>query len=266
MTSISGLILTMKTHKIIKETTSNNKTSQEIYIHAFDIQHKQFGSGTGITRINFNIYELRTSPDNTAILKIIIYKASHPNNHFIIQFIPYGIQGITNKDIYRTIIIKQNAFIAASFIIRVYDTEERDVDKFKQPITNSTYTQDIEATHESKLKENYFLIATKTEYKKTLFEAKEVVKNIYPQRSNIDLNTARQSMITPIINTNVLIYAQALMQFLESNPVQDNSFQKRLKIQFNENSITTKRDATLDIPQTIHNQSETKSVTFIDDE
>ena len=36
-------------------------------------------------------------------------------------------------------------------IIPVYDTEERDINKFKQLIENSTYIKDTEQTHESKI-------------------------------------------------------------------------------------------------------------------
>ena len=90
----------------MKEITTNNKIIQELVIPAFDIHNKEFGSGTEKERIISNVYEIRTSPDNAAILKSTICKASHPDNHLIIQFIPYGIQGITNKDIYKIIIKK----------------------------------------------------------------------------------------------------------------------------------------------------------------
>ena len=77
------------------------------------------------------IYELRTSPDNAAIFKSIICKASHPDNNPTIQFIPYRIQ-VTNKDIYKTLIKKQNVFISDSSIISIYEIEEGDVNKFKK--------------------------------------------------------------------------------------------------------------------------------------
>ena len=118
------------TKQLIKETSSDNKITQELVIPAFDIHNKEFGSGTGNERISSNVYELRTSPDNAAILKSILCKASHPDNNPTIQFILYGIQGITNKDIYKTIITKQNAFISDSSIIPIYEIEERDVGKF----------------------------------------------------------------------------------------------------------------------------------------
>ena len=38
------------------------------------------------------MYELRTSPNNAAILKNILCKASYPDNNQTIQLIPYGIQ------------------------------------------------------------------------------------------------------------------------------------------------------------------------------
>ena len=112
------------TKQFIKETSSNNKTTQELVIPAFDIHNKEFGSGTGTKRITSSVYELRTSPDNAAILKSILCEASHPDNNPIIQFIPNGIQGITNKDIYKTLIKKQNTFISDSSIIPIYEIEE----------------------------------------------------------------------------------------------------------------------------------------------
>ena len=108
----------------MQDITTETKTTQELVIPAYDIHNKKFGSGTGTERITTNVYEIRTSLDKTAILKSILCKASHPNNHPKIQFIPYGIQGITNKDMYKTIIKKQNTFIANSSIILIYMTSK----------------------------------------------------------------------------------------------------------------------------------------------
>ena len=43
------------------------------------------------------------------------------------------------------------------------------------------YIQDIEETYESTSKGNYFLITTKTDYRKTLTEANAMIKYIYPE-------------------------------------------------------------------------------------
>ena len=72
----------------MRDITTGTKTTQELVIPAFDIHNKEFGSGTGIERITTNIYEIRISPDNAAILKSILCKTSHPDNHPTIQFIP----------------------------------------------------------------------------------------------------------------------------------------------------------------------------------
>ena len=130
-----------------------------------------------------------------------------------IQFIPYDIQEITNKDIYRNIIKKPNSFISEESIISVYDIEEKDINKFKRLIMNTKYIQNIEQTHESKQKGKYFMIPTKTDYKKVVIEAKELVKYIYPDRNTEDLQTPRQINNNQIININVSTYAQDLMQF-----------------------------------------------------
>ena len=103
-------------------------------IPAFDIHHKEFETRIGNERITSNVYKLHTSSDNVAILKSILCKTSHLDNHPTIQCIPYGIQSITNKNIYKTIIKKQNAFISGSSTIPLYNGEERNINKFKQLI------------------------------------------------------------------------------------------------------------------------------------
>ena len=76
-------------------------------------------------------------------------KASQPDIHPTVQFIPYGIQGITNRDIYKKNIQKQNVFIKDKAIIPFYDINEEDVDKFAKLIKESKYIQGIEQTNES---------------------------------------------------------------------------------------------------------------------
>ena len=98
-------------------------------------------------RIEFFV---RTSPEHFTILKSILYKALHLDNHRTVQLIPYDIQSITNKDICKTIIKKQNALIKDNSMISVYDTEERDIAKFTQLIGNSQYIQKIEPINDSK--------------------------------------------------------------------------------------------------------------------
>ena len=85
----------------MKKSKTGDKTTQEIVIPAFDIHHKLFGSGNGEDRIITTVYEIKTSPTHAATLKSILCKASHPDDHHIVQFIPYGIHGVTNKDIYK---------------------------------------------------------------------------------------------------------------------------------------------------------------------
>ena len=71
----------MKTKKLMKYTTTNNTTTQELVIPAFVIHHKEFGSGTGNERITSNAYKIRTFQDNAVTLKIILCKASRPDNN-----------------------------------------------------------------------------------------------------------------------------------------------------------------------------------------
>ena len=200
---------------------------QEIFIPGYDIYHKVFGSGTRNDRITTNVYEIRPSPEHAPILKIIVCKASQPDNHPTVQFIPYGIQGITNRDMYKTIIRKQNAFIKDNSIIPVYDINDEDVDKFSKLIKESKYIQDIEQTNEATQKGKYFFITTKTNYRKGVVEVNEMIKYVYPDR---ETTTQRARPQVPIMHTNVSTYAQTLMSFHEANPVPTKSSNKRLNI------------------------------------
>ena len=90
-----------------------------------------------------------------------------------------------------------------------------------------------------------------------------MLKCLYPNRTSTDIQYSSQQNEDPIIHNNVSIYAQALMKFHESNPVPETSSHKRLKLQFNKKSNSTKRHSSKEIPQTIYNKSETKYVTSI---
>ena len=84
---------------------------------------------------------------------------------------------------------------------------------------------------------------------------------IYPNRKITDTNQLSQRNNIPILHTNVSTYAQALIQFNDSNPVPETSWHKRLNLQSNEKYISTKNNSTQEIAQTIHNKSENKTVT-----
>ena len=126
------------TKLLMEETISGYTVTQEIVIPAFDINQKVFGSGNGEERIITTVYEIRTSPTHASTLKRILYNISHSNNYPIVQFIPYGIQDITNKDIYKKIFGK-NAFIKDKSIIPVHDddVDEHEIEKKSKLIENT---------------------------------------------------------------------------------------------------------------------------------
>ena len=75
-----------------------------------------------------------------------------------------------------------------------------------------------------------------------------MLKYVYPNRPTNDIQYSSSPNESPIIHNNVSTYAQALMQFHESNPVPKISSHKRLKLQFNEKSHSNKRNAIKEIP------------------
>ena len=95
------------TKLLMQEKTTGNTVTQEIVIPAFDIHNTVFGFSNGEDRITTTVYEIRTSPQHTATLKSIQCNTSHSDNHHTVKFVPYEIQGITNKYIYKTMIKKK---------------------------------------------------------------------------------------------------------------------------------------------------------------
>ena len=100
----------------------------------------------------------------------------------------------------------------------------------------------METTNESTSKDKYFMITTKKDYKLAVKEIKTMLKYIYPEREEYERQDYQREN-TPIIHSNVSTYAQVLMVFHENNPVPTNHSNKRLKMQFREQTPTIKRDA-----------------------
>ena len=69
------------TKAFIKDTTSNNTSTKDIVMPIYDIHNKIFGPKIDEDRIITTIYEILSTPDHIPILKSIICKASHPDNH-----------------------------------------------------------------------------------------------------------------------------------------------------------------------------------------
>ena len=58
------------------------------------------------------------------------------------------------------------------------------------------YIQDIKLTHES-TKGKYFLITTKSDYKKASIEAKDTINYVYPNRATNTFNIQAHTMKAP---------------------------------------------------------------------
>ena len=164
------------TKQLIKEKTSGDTVIQEIVIPAFDIHHTKIGSGNGEERITTTVYEIYTSPTHAAKIKSTLYKVSYPKSHPFIQFTPYGIQGITNKDIYKIFIKKANVLVKDNSIISIHDVEEGDIRKFSKRIENTKYVQIMELVNESQTKGKYFIITTKPYYKNAVKDVNTMIK------------------------------------------------------------------------------------------
>ena len=79
-----------------------------------------------------------------------------------------------------------------------------------------------------------------------------MIKYVYPERKEAERQDYQRGN-KPVIHNNVSSYAQVLADFHDETPVPTNNSNKRLKMQFREQTPTSKRDAP-------------KEVTFIDND
>ena len=105
----------------------------------------------------------------------------------------------------------------------MYDIEESDNAKSVKLIESAQYIQSIEPTNELKQKGKYFMITTKTDYRKAVREVNSMVKYIYPNQPDREIQTNERHPSLSIHN-NVSSYSQSLMHIREANPAPTDLF------------------------------------------
>ena len=79
---------------------------EPIQLPAFDISMKRVGYGNGKRRVSIMAFEVKCHPDNAAILKRLLFRASasddKPPNNDNIHFVAYGLPQYTTSELYRT--------------------------------------------------------------------------------------------------------------------------------------------------------------------
>ena len=78
----------------IEDNEGNPTGRQRIVIPALDLYSKEVGACSGHNRVTLFAYEIRTSPDNSTMLKNLLCKLSEEKVNDI-KFIPYGLDNMT---------------------------------------------------------------------------------------------------------------------------------------------------------------------------
>ena len=108
----------------IKDNEGNPTGKQRILIPAFNIYSKEVGEGQGQNRVTTFASEIRTSPDNSAMLKNLLCQISS-ENILDLKFIPYGLDKQTNQRTLREIILQQNIFLEEMAIVPITGLEDK---------------------------------------------------------------------------------------------------------------------------------------------
>ena len=119
-----------------KEDSPTGK--QRIVIPAFDLYSKEVGACSGHNRVTIFAYEIRTSPDNSTMLKNVLCKLSEANFNDI-KCIHYGLDNMTQNNTMREITIQQNTFLDTVKIVPVFEITDNEKEQVQDILRHSQF-------------------------------------------------------------------------------------------------------------------------------
>ena len=100
----------------------------QITFPAFDLSTTKVGLGNSPHRVTTIIYEVKCHPDHSALLKVLLTRASvlekTPPSDSTIHFIPYGLIKCSDSNTVKNQIIQQDQFIHNTTTIPINNIEE----------------------------------------------------------------------------------------------------------------------------------------------
>ena len=217
----------------IKDNEGNPTGKQRILIPAFDIYSKEIGEGQGRDRVTTFAYEIRTSPENSTMLKNLLCKISS-ENILDLKFIPYGLDKQTNQRTLREIILQQNIFLEEMAIVPITGLEEKDKQEVDAMLSRSLYFMGMEPTRKSREEGRYLLVTTKAKKLNAQREADNLLSKYYKKQpsSNSNNNQGRRVTRTP---TYFSSYASVLA---DKHPTTNSTFNIKRPNILNQRPVT----------------------------
>ena len=204
-------------------------------IPAFDLYSKEVGEGQGYDRITSLAYEIRTSPENSVMLKNLLCQVSSAKVPDL-KFVPYGLDRQKNERTIRDIIIQQNIYLAEMVIVPVTSITKNDKEEVETIISRSLYITGIEATRKSKEDGRYLLLTTNANKANAQRELDNILGKYYKKTTGkigpIKSPGHRQA---PSTSTHFSTYAAAL---LTSHPSTNKIPDRKRQSQLNNRPVT----------------------------
>ena len=117
----------------IKESAGKPIGKERIVIPAFGHYSKEVGDGNRNERVTTFAYEIRTSLDNTNMLKNLLSKIYHEGN-VKLRSIPYGMQSLSKQGTMKNIILQQNMFFTEYAIIPTININNSEIENIKKTL------------------------------------------------------------------------------------------------------------------------------------
>ena len=180
---------------------------------------KNIGHGNGDQRISIFAYEIRTSPENTIILKNILCKISMTDNNKM-TFIPYCMDslGTETRDNTRSMIIKQNKFLTDIAVIPIFSVLKEEDEKNYDTFSNPSYFSGLEPTRKTQEEGKYLLLTTTANKYNVQLEADRLLSKHFTNTNVARRSPTRRNV--PIIKNQCSTYAEALVK--SPAPMPDN--------------------------------------------
>ena len=203
---ISTLSTIPKDDTVTSNTTSKKRSTDgqpkvpeedinnQIIFQAFDLWTKKVGFGNSPHRVTTIAYEVKCHPDHSALLKVLITRASvldktSPSDSTI-HFIPYGLINVSDSNTVKHQIIQQHQFIHNTTIIPIHSIDEYTMySGLKEKLENLSSITNIEIKYFSSTSGKWLVITTKPKKEQARHDIDDLINNTtFPlTQNNLDV-------------------------------------------------------------------------------
>ena len=210
--------------------------NNQIAFPAFDLPTKKIDFGNSPHRVTTIVYEIKCHPDHSALLKVLLIRASvldkNPPSDSTIHFIPYGLINVSDSNTVKYQIIQQNQFIHNNTIILIHNIDEDTMySRLKEKLENIPSVTNIEQIYISSTSGKWLVITTQK--KQSRHDIDDLINNTTflpnierPDRSN------RYNINTALVSYATTLQKKSIPREQKYNHAPNHAFKRKVNISY----------------------------------